>query len=321
VKNLVLSRYALSCCVAAAMLAGCGGSQPPIGASGAMPQTSVSAAHVERDGSWMLPEATSDDLLYVTNYSYVSVYSYPEGKLVGTLKSFYSSVGECVDAKGDVFVTDDSPSKVYEYAHGGTKRIASFPTGRAGARGCAISPTTGDLAISGFSNYVEIYRGATGKGIARRDKEMSYGGFDTYDEKGNLFFLGLKNSKGRQQLSELPNGSTEFRSIRLDANTYDLGGIQWNNGYLTTVSDTRQTGLYQFQITGTKGHKVSSTTLGQPAYIVLQYFIDGKTVVVPNLGNPGTNVLYYKYPAGGKPGFILTKDVTDARGVVVSRDT
>ena len=33
-----LKRAALSSCVAAAMLAGCGGSQPPTGAPGAMPQ-------------------------------------------------------------------------------------------------------------------------------------------------------------------------------------------------------------------------------------------------------------------------------------------
>jgi hypothetical protein len=33
-KSLDFSRYALSSCVAAAMLAGCGGSQPPIGAPG-----------------------------------------------------------------------------------------------------------------------------------------------------------------------------------------------------------------------------------------------------------------------------------------------
>lgn len=33
-KSLEFSRYALSMGVAAAMLAGCGGSQPPIGAAG-----------------------------------------------------------------------------------------------------------------------------------------------------------------------------------------------------------------------------------------------------------------------------------------------
>jgi hypothetical protein len=37
-KSLGLGRVALCICATAAMLAGCGGSQPPIGAPGAMPQ-------------------------------------------------------------------------------------------------------------------------------------------------------------------------------------------------------------------------------------------------------------------------------------------
>jgi hypothetical protein len=43
--GLNLGRYALSSCVAAAMLAGCGGSQPPIGTPGAMPHSAQSASH------------------------------------------------------------------------------------------------------------------------------------------------------------------------------------------------------------------------------------------------------------------------------------
>ncbi|MGB7049503.1 MAG: hypothetical protein WBD57_14355, partial [Candidatus Cybelea sp.] len=40
-----LSRYALSSCAAAAMLAGCGGLQPPLGAPGAMPQSRASSSY------------------------------------------------------------------------------------------------------------------------------------------------------------------------------------------------------------------------------------------------------------------------------------
>jgi uncharacterized repeat protein (TIGR03803 family) len=47
------SRWALSVCAAAAMLAGCGGSQPPTGAPGAMPQSGGLAASVKRDQSWV----------------------------------------------------------------------------------------------------------------------------------------------------------------------------------------------------------------------------------------------------------------------------
>ena len=301
-----LSRHALVSWVTAAMLAGCGGSQPLVGAPDAPPQASTGAAQVEHDGSWMLPEAKSQDLLYVTNYSHVLVFTYPQGKLVGDLKSFFSSVGECVDSKGDVFVTDDNPSVIYEYAHGGTKRIASFPTRKAGARGCAISPTTGDLAISGFSSYVEIYKRAQGQPVAIHDKDMWYGGFDTYDDKGNLFFLGLRSPKGRPRLSELPSGAGEFVTITPDAPVYDEGGIEWDNGYLTAASwvpfegDNRKVAIIRFQVTGTKAHKVSDILLDKPAHIVLQYFIDGNTLVVPNLEAQGSNVLLYRYPVGGQ---------------------
>jgi hypothetical protein len=318
-RILGFSRHALTSWAAVAMLAGCGGSQPPIGAPGAMPQTWTSAVHGERDGSWMLPEAKSKDLLYVTSYSYVSVFTYPQGKLVGTLKNFFDSVGDCVDAKGDVFVTNDKPQGVYEYAHGGTKRIAFYKTTVAGAVGCAISPTNGDLAISGFSSYVEIYKAAKGKPVALHDGHMFSNQFETYDGNGDLFVLGLRNSKGRQQLSELPSGFTHFKSIKADAKLYDEGGIQWSEGYLTAISDTHNVNVYQFQVTGKNAHKVSATPLAAPAYIVLQYFIDGSTVIVPNLEKSGGgNVLYYDYPAGGRPTFTLTEGVGAARGVVVS---
>ena len=46
-------RYALSSCVAAAMFSGCGGSQPPIGAPGAMPERVVNSTQMstQRSGS------------------------------------------------------------------------------------------------------------------------------------------------------------------------------------------------------------------------------------------------------------------------------
>jgi len=50
----------------AVLVAGCGTLQPPIGAPGAMPQSRAIATHDERGGSWMLPEAKSERLLYVS---------------------------------------------------------------------------------------------------------------------------------------------------------------------------------------------------------------------------------------------------------------
>ena len=326
-KTRLLSRYALSSCVAAAMLAGCGGSQPPIGVPGAMAQTSAVAMHSGRGTSWMSPEAKSEDLLYVTNYSEVLVFTYPQGKLVGTLKGFVSAVGECVDSKGNVFITNYNPVTVYEYAHGGKKPIAQFPTKKAGTIGCAINPVTGDLAITGQTSYVEIYRGAQqGKPIVFQDKGMFFGQFCTYDDKGNFFFLGL-NPKENQRLSTLPSGASKFVEIKLDSQIQEDAGIQWDGKYLTALSyvpfsSKGKPELFQFHIiNNVRGTKVGRMPLGAPAAEVLQYYITDGTAVVPNLRattGQSSSVLLYNYPTGGSPYATITKGVTDARGVVVS---
>jgi hypothetical protein len=49
-KTLRLGRYAACTGVVLAMLAGCGGSQPPVGAPGAMPQNIVTLAGPVRSG-------------------------------------------------------------------------------------------------------------------------------------------------------------------------------------------------------------------------------------------------------------------------------
>ena len=88
-------RYAITIGAAAALLAGCGGSQPPIVASGAMTR-----------GRAPLQHATDSDLLYVVDSTRgVYVYRYPSGEEVGLLK-VNASAGLCSDKKGDVFVTD-----------------------------------------------------------------------------------------------------------------------------------------------------------------------------------------------------------------------
>lgn len=58
-------RNTLISCVALALLAGCGG-------SGVMPQVRAISAHADRGGSWMLPEAKSDTLIYASNDTAVS---------------------------------------------------------------------------------------------------------------------------------------------------------------------------------------------------------------------------------------------------------
>ena len=97
-KILGFSRCALAVCAAAAMLAGCSGSQPPIGVPGAMPQTSAIATYADRGKS-------HGDLVYATGAGDTYVLSYPAGTLVSTIHT--GGAADCSDDKGNVFITND----------------------------------------------------------------------------------------------------------------------------------------------------------------------------------------------------------------------
>jgi hypothetical protein len=59
-KILDFGRYALGISVAAAMLAGCDGSRPPIGGAGAMPQTPAAAVRTQSWGPAFVRSANGD---------------------------------------------------------------------------------------------------------------------------------------------------------------------------------------------------------------------------------------------------------------------
>jgi hypothetical protein len=339
-KSLDLSRYGLCSCVAAALLAGCGGLQPPIGAPGAMPQTAeLQSPRARRDdrGSWMEPNTQSQDLLYVTDYSSVSVFSYPQGQRVGTLTGFRSTVGTCVDSKGDVFITNHiykhDNTRIAEYAHGGIKPIAELANDRrVGPIGCSVDPTTGNLAVSGGGSSrgvgVDIFHGAQGKPSFVRIPQMVFSQFCGYDGQGDLFVNGLASFSGTAAFVELPKGRQKFVSIKLDA-VYDPdGGVQWDGtnlavgGYIPPGVTNATPVIYQFSIKGKHGTKVGTTMLGKPAHLTsFDFFITGGTAIAPNWRDePGKryDVLFYNYPQGGKPTKIIAKHSEVPRGVAVS---
>jgi hypothetical protein len=113
------SRDVGTCCVAAAMLAGCGGSQPPIGASDA-PQSRAISAGAQRGGSpgaRGLGYKVTAPLLYVTNidpnYPRVSIYR-AKAKDPAPLATITNGVnipfGACLDGNGTLYVTNEPAS-------------------------------------------------------------------------------------------------------------------------------------------------------------------------------------------------------------------
>jgi hypothetical protein len=278
----------------------------------------------------MAPDAKNQDLLYVANVYTVSVYSYPRGKLVGRLKGFSAASGECVDKEGDVFVTSEVGEKIVEYAHGGTTPIETLPAAAEHPLGCALDPTTGNLAVTTFGNNsggnVAIYSQGNGTPTTYTDPDILEYYLCGYDDNGNLFVDGLSppNSGSHFVLAELPKGSGTFTNITLNQHIALPGGVQWDGRYLA-VADQDASAIYRFRISKGSGTKVHSTLLGSPAFDVFQFYIDGKTVIAPNdysIGSKtGWNVLYYGYPAGGTPTKAITKAVREPRGVVISRLT
>jgi len=298
---------ALGISAAVALLAACGGGSQlgsnPIQSNA--PQTRTNLALIGRAAgtrpapgrSWMAPNAKTKDLLYVSDFdnSDVLVFTYPGGKPVGTLTGITDAQGECTSgtSEGSWWVVASGANEILDYAHGGTSPISTLSETAGEPAGCAVDPTTGNLAATILSNGdVVIFPGAKGPGtvIATPLLEAFY---DGYDDKGNLFVDGL-NGSNAFALVELPKGSSSFETITLNQSIEFPGSIQWHGKYLA-VGDEETSNIYQFAISGTNGTLEGTTHLedgGSGAFYILKRNVTA-------VGNNGVGI--WKYPAGGMP--------------------
>ena len=314
-----MRRHSMLGSVAFAALAACGAPQtsttPPV------QQNAPSAQNAGREQSWMLPEAKSEDLLYVANVYTITVYSYPRGKLVGTLQNFYTPYGECVDKTGDVYITDGKFGKIYEYAHGGTKPIHTVNDPSYRAYGCAIDPTTGNLAVANYSDNsarsgnVAIYRKARGFPKSYIGYGFYYYYYLGYDPKGNLYVDGLKNG-GSASSSPGCASAAMINPILLPQPIRFPGGVQWDGKYVA-VGDKAGAAIYQFSFTKRRATLQGHTPLTGAGHVG-QFGIEGSSVVTPNQAISMSNVLFYNYPGGGDPTLTITDGVSYPFSAVVS---
>jgi hypothetical protein len=315
-------RYALSICAAAAFLAGCGGSQPPIGTPGAMPQSHALATTGNRGASWMLPGAKMQDLLYVSSYSptegvHVTVFSYPGGRRVGTL-SVRAASGLCSDKAGNVYIVEEPD--IVEYAHGGTNPIATFDDAYNGPNGCAVDPTTGDLAVGGgcfpstaFCANVAIFTDRNSPPAVYVDYNYILFSWCTYDNQGNLFANGRNFHHGESGLVELSKGSSTLKTITVqNGNIHGGGAIQWDGTHLALArihggNKPEPATIYQLQISGQSGTVVNTIQLNgsRASQLVdfdytLEFWITNHTIVSPRTTG-GDRAGLWQYPGGGNP--------------------
>ena len=101
-KGSDIGFYALSGGLAMVLLSGCGGTQLPIGAPGAMPQSRGIAQKADRIGSWMSPQARHKKIKHVViivqmDRSFNNLFNgYPGAK---TVSYGYDSEGQKIELK------------------------------------------------------------------------------------------------------------------------------------------------------------------------------------------------------------------------------
>ena len=96
--------------------------------------------------------------------------------------------------------------------------------------------------------------------------------------------------------AELPKGGKSLQTITLNQTIGGPGGVQWDGKYVA-IADQEAPVIYQFTVTGSAGTKAGQTQT-QGSSDVVQFFIEGKTVVGPNATSG--QVMYWPYPAGGE---------------------
>jgi hypothetical protein len=281
-------------------------------------RTGVVALHPDRGPSWMDPSAATKDLIYVSNFNTetVLVYSYPDGKKMGTLTGFAQPDGLCSDKKGDAWIVNNEDSQsgldIVEYKHGGKSQIAKLSDGYI-LIGCSIDPTTGNLAVTSTETIsfgagsIAIFAHAKGTPTILSVPNMPYSYFCGYDDKGNLYADEFQTTSAAiAAFAELPKGKKTFKDITLDKGIDYPGNVRWDGKYVAVgdqeygyTSSGYESAIFQTNGAGGKVvHVIPLTGSGD----IVGFSIEGKTLIAPDAQwkNAG-DVFFWNYPAGGKP--------------------
>jgi hypothetical protein len=250
--------------------------------------------------SWIRPDAKRNTLLYISYFDGVNIYSYPSDEPVGKLGGFESPEGLCSDAKGNVFVTDTTLQRVFEYGHGGTTPIQTIydSSGQFNPFGCSVDPTSNNLAVtSADSHDVFVFKNESGAPIIYIDR-YDFGYFCTYDSHGNLFLNGKNKNGVATHIGELPHGSSTVKDIKLSQPIRGSVGFGWDGKYLSIDGDSSSDENYRLSVHGSKGTIMSEATL-LTAKFVVQFTIFDNQLIGPD--QSGNQVTFWKYPKGGNP--------------------
>jgi hypothetical protein len=247
-----LGRYPFCVSIGVAMLAGCGGSQPPIGAPGALSQRLTdSNLRSQSDGYEVRPP-----LLYVANFSsgnYGSITVYhatgKDPSPIATITDGISSPGGvCIDRLGILYVENETQGGagwISEYRLGKTKPSLIIKDGINVPGYCAID-ATGNLWVTnvGLNNVAEYPEGAKKpKTILKKGITRATG--IAIDLSGNIYVSNLLTSSGSSIVVFAPRGKSPSRTIT-DGITSPAGITVDSNGTLY-VPNLRQNNVEEYR--------------------------------------------------------------------------
>jgi hypothetical protein len=263
-----LSRYAFCNCAAAAMLAGCGGSQSPIGAPGAMPlQSALGAAQYDR----------TSPLLYVTNYTadYNDVKIYhanakDPSPVAIVMDDIDTPASDCLDAQGTLYV-DNEPGNgsgwISEYPAGKTKAAKVITKGIDVPGFCAIDGK-GNLWVTNISgvNVTEYEQGST-KPHTVITKGMVYPVGIAVDHQGNTYVSNrLSQDSGNVEVYP-PGGKLPTRTITNGVSspvgiTVDASGVL----YVTNINENT---VEEYWSGKSQPYQAITTAMDQPCAVTV----------------------------------------------------
>ncbi len=255
-----------------AMLTACAGTTTPAST------TSLPAARTAHGQSWMLANAKSTSLLYVSNAgtSDVTIYTYLDGNglvLVGQLTGFSFPTGMCADSMGNVWVPDYDTRKIKEFAHGGTAPIFTISERAGHPYDCAIDSRTGNVAVANqqpgnkhsLDGNVTVYA----KGAHQGESYQPANGFGevdflAYDDKSNLFVDGTSHDRS-PGLFKLAKGANELTPLTINGGALNVpGAINWIKPTLMVgdgdFENKGAPGAYKLFISGSSATVVGSLT-------------------------------------------------------------
>lgn len=305
-------RVRLGLLAAVTVVSACGGSR-----DATLPQSVLAQSRAHRASS------SSNSLLYVVTSKKTFILTYPGGDNVASIPAYLGIA--CPDpVNGNIYFDSGG---IFEYPFGGTKPIAHiYGTVSTGSLGCAVDPTTGNLAttwgVTGSDGkgdgWVAIYADPSSNPETYKIPGMGTYYYCGYDNQGNLFVDGYAE-EGGSLLADLPKGAQEFTTITLDKKIY-AGLIQWDGSYIT-IEDSTPPIIYRISISGASGTIVGTTKLRAqhrkkrtPRALT---WIEGDTVLAPQGGFNNPNLGFWRYPHGGHPYRIIRGLATQKHDEVI----